>query len=424
MRYVSTAGTAPAVGFSAAMTAGLAPDGGLYVPEEFPRVDPGELTELALPVLARSLLEPFLVDDPLAAQLEKICVAAFDFPIPAVSVDGHLVLELFNGPTCAFKDVGARFFAECMSAAGGQRRVLVATSGDTGGAVAAACHGKPGLDVTILYPHRGVSPRQEHQLTCWGGNVEALAVRGVFDDCQRLVKQAFSPGNWPERGLTTANSINIARLLPQIVHHAVGALAALNTFGEPVDTVIPSGNLGNATAALWAKRMGLPIGRIVLATNANRTISEFFSSGRLECRPSVSTLANAMDVGDPSNLERVRHLYADHAALCDSVSAVAVEDEAIERAIVHTYRKTGRMVDPHTATAYAAHSTLPAQPRVLVSTAHPAKFPEVVEPLVGTPIEIPTPLADLLNRPARVREMDANIDALKALIARLEGRGL
>ena len=414
MLYVSTAGTAPAVEFSEAMTAGLAPDGGLYVPGEFPQIAPDKLADLPLPQLAHALLAPFLVGDPLAAQLVEICAAAFDFSVPAVRVDDHLVLELFHGPTCAFKDVGARFFAQCLSRVGGPRRVLVATSGDTGGAVAAACHGEPGLGVTILFPHRGVSPRQEHQLTCWGGNVEALAVRGVFDDCQRLVKQAFAGGIRPAAELTTANSINIARLLPQVVHHAVGALAALDWFGAPVDFVVPSGNLGNATAALWAKRMGLPIRRVVMATNSNRAVADFLASGHFEPRPSVSTLANAMDVGDPSNLARVRHLCEDHDALCGEITAVVVEDEVIEQTIVEIHRDSGRVIDPHTATGYAARATMPPQPCVLVSTAHPAKFPEVVEPLIGAQVEVPKPLADLLERPTRVREIPASLDALRS----------
>jgi threonine synthase len=244
------------------------------------------------------------------------------------------VLELFHGPTAAFKDFGARFLASCLTRIrhGSARplRILVATSGDTGGAVAAAFHRKPGIEVVVLFPKGLVSPTQERQLTCWGDNITSLAVQGTFDDCQRLVKEAFrDEAMSAEAELSSANSINLGRLLPQAAYYAQSSLAIWRRTGRRASYIIPSGNLGNSVACIWAKKLGWPIDRIVLAHNANRTVPDFLETGELRPRPSVATLASAMDVGNPSNLERMLALYPDAQALGSALSAVSISDAAI-----------------------------------------------------------------------------------------------
>ena len=334
-----------------------------------------------------------------------------------------LASRRFHGPTAAFKDVGACFLAECMIRIDQEpRTVLVATSGDTGGAVAAAFHQKPGIEVVILYPRDGVSPEQKQQLTCWGDNVTALAVRGVFDDCQHLLKTALASG-LGDRQLTTANSINIARLLPQMTYYAY---ASLCHGGNPT-FVVPTGNVGNATAALWARRLGFPIRRVVMVTNANRTVPEYLASGTWEPRPSHRTLANAMDVGDPSNMERLRHLIPDFAELVFSmypsvedlrqhVWSVSVDDISIQETIRAGQERHGQVFDPHTATAVAALDSLDLEEPVVVSTAHPAKFESIVGPLVDGDIEIPDSLMWIRERTGQSVEIDPDLDALRQTI--------
>lgn len=416
--------------FSAALLQGLAPDGGLYVPAAWPRLSIGDfagaasLSEVALPLLA-----PFLAGDPLAPELAALAEEALSFPAPLVPLGPHgrlSVLELFHGPTAAFKDFGARFLAACfMRLRGADARpltILVATSGDTGGAVAAAFHRRPGIEVAVLFPKGLVSPTQERQLTCWGDNVRSLAVRGTFDDCQRLVKQAFLDQELRARGaLSSANSINLGRLLPQAVYYAAASLAVWREHGECASFVIPSGNLGNSLACLWARQAGLPIGAVVLAHNANRTVPDYLASGEWRPRPSVATLASAMDVGNPSNMERLRSLYPQLPQLRAAVSAVSVSDEEIRERIRAGYRTYGQTWCPHTATAAQAWERLPAEQRaggrwVLVSTAHPAKFREIVEPLVGRSIPVPESLARLFARPAQCAEIDAKLGALRAAL--------
>ncbi len=400
----STRAGAPPVGFSAAMERGLAPDGGLYVPEQLPQIDSDD------PV---RLLEPFFAGDPLAPELPDICSEAGSFPLPLALRGRHAVLELFHGPTAAFKDVGAQFLAQCVRRRGGERSILVATSGDTGSAVAAAFHEMPGVRVGILFPRDGVSARQRHQLTCWGGNVTAFSVSGTFDDCQRILKEALSDRTFTAaHNLTTANSVNIARLLPQVGYYATASLTFRQQRDATPDVVIPSGNLGKATACVWAKRMGLPIGRVVLATNANRTISDYFATGRWEPRAARRTLANAMDVGDPSNMERILDLYPNSAALRDDVTAVSVTDAEIERTIREEFAEGGNLFDPHTATAVRAAHDLGLTNCIVVATAHPAKFDAIVEPLIGQAVAVPPALATLLARPTESLDIEANLDEL------------
>jgi threonine synthase len=428
--FQSSRAETPQRPFSAVALQGLAPDGGLYVPVRWPRLQPGDFgAEAALPEVAQRLLAPFLAGDALEAQLPPIAREAFSFEAPLVPLDedGRLsVLELFHGPTAAFKDFGARFLAACLERlrpSGRTLTILVATSGDTGGAVAAAFHGRPGVEVAVLFPKGLVSPTQERQLTCWGGNVRSLRVRGSFDDCQRLVKAAFlDPALGARRQLTSANSINLGRLLPQTVYYAASSLALWRAHGERASFIVPSGNLGNALACLWARQVGLPIAEVVLAHNANRTVPDYLASGQWQPRASVPTLASAMDVGDPSNMERLRALFPGIAALRGAIGAQAVADDDIRRRIRAGYDEYGQIWCPHTATAAEAWSRLPLQQRrtgrwVLVATAHPAKFRETVEPLIGRTLPLPQALAQLFARPMQCTEIDATLAALRQQLA-------
>ncbi len=428
--FTSSRGAAPAIGFGAAVLQGLAPDGGLYVPVTWPHLEPQDFEDVSeLPAIAERLLAPFMAGDALAPMLASLAAEALNFPAPLVALepdDRLSVLELFHGPTAAFKDFGARFLAACFArrSRGAERplTILVATSGDTGGAVAAAFHQRPGVEVAVLFPKGLVSPTQERQLTCWGGNVRSLSVRGTFDDCQRLVKEAFRDEALASRTrLSSANSINLGRLLPQTVYYAAASLRVWRAHGERASFVVPSGNLGNALACLWARRVGLPIGDVVLAHNANRAVPDFLASGEWRPRPSIATLASAMDVGDPSNMERLRALYPGLEELRAAVSACSVSDDEIRARIVAGYRQFGQIWCPHTATAAEAWERLPQQTRrenrwVLVATAHPAKFREIVEPLIGHAVPVPETLAKLFARPAQCAEIDASLGALRAAL--------
>lgn len=431
MRFISTRNAQHSASLSEALQRGLAPDGGLYVPERFPRTPAADFagaTELA--TVAPRFLAPFFEGDPLAPELAAIVREAFDFPVPLVPLaesGDAAVLELFHGPTAAFKDFGARFLAACLGRLHHDARrtltILVATSGDTGGAVAAAFHGRPGVEVVVLFPRGLVSPRQELQLTCWGGNVKSLSVAGTFDDCQRLVKAAFAdPALAARRELSSANSINVGRLLPQACYYVQASLATWRRTGKAANFIVPSGNLGNALACVWARRMGLPIGDIVLAFNANRTVPDYLASGTWQPRASVATLASAMDVGNPSNMERLRHLYPEWRELADAVASVTVSDDEIRARIRTDQARLGQTWCPHTATAAEAYARLdPARraagPWVLVATAHPAKFPETVEPLIGAAVPVPPSLARLLTLPRHATEIPATLAALAAVLA-------
>ncbi|MGA0588220.1 threonine synthase [Dyella sp. KRB-257] len=427
LRYVSTRGSSPAATLSEAIAAGLAPDGGLYVPETMPRLDVaafdphGTLADTATTVLA-----PFFAGDPLAGALPAICAEALDFPVPhrALPADGAHVLELFHGPTAAFKDVGARFLAACLARL--PRRdarpltILVATSGDTGAAVGAAFHGRPGVRVLILYPAGKVSPRQAHQLGCFGGNVSALRVAGRFDDCQRMVKAALNDAALQAVvPLSSANSISLGRLLPQMSYYAHTALAWWRERGQPLNLIVPTGNLGNALAALWVRALGLPIGRVHLACNANATLPEFLGGADYRPREAVATIANAMDVGAPSNVERLRWLF-DDATLRRELPGTGVDDDAIRATIARHASEHGEEFCPHTATAVHVLDALRAAGNrddwTVVATAHPAKFESVVEPLVGHPLAVPAALAAMLARPAHAAPLPATDDALRRVL--------
>ena len=424
MKYSSTRGRSPSVDFSTALSAGLAPDGGLYVPESFPRADLSKLSmQMSLPQFGAAVAGPFLAGDYLEDQITGICKAALDFPIPLrMRGTKPAVLELFHGPTAAFKDVGARFLAECVVRlpSARQRTVIVATSGDTGGAVAGAFHGKPGIEVVVLYPKGKISSRQEKQIACWGGNVRAVSVRGNFDDCQRLVKETLRDESLRSQKLfVSANSINIGRLLAQVIYYVRASFEYEKSTGRAAGFIVPTGNLGNAFAALWAKRIGFPIRKVVLATNANKSIANYFASGKWQAEPTVATLANAMDVGDPSNMERLRWLYPDPQAMKNDVAAQSVSDDEI-RAAIKAAAIDDEIWCPHTATAARACEAMgsPASSEdwILVATAHPAKFETIVEPLVGREVEIPPQLAALLDRTPKADEIEPTAQALRALL--------
>lgn len=427
MRCLSTRGKSPPVALSEALRRGLAPDGGLYVPERLPRLDPAAWPDHRdLPELAASLLGIFFAGDALRPALPRICRTAFAFPVPLRSLgQGDHLLELFHGPTAAFKDFAARFLAEawCELADGEPVTVLVATSGDTGAAVAAAFHRRPGFRVAVLYPEGRISPRQAAHLDGFGENVCTLRVAGGFDDCQRLVKTLLAGAAPPGLGwLTSANSISLGRLLPQIVYYAQAALAHWRAVRRPLSFVIPTGNLGNALACVMARAMGLPVGEIVLAVNANRVLADFFAGSTYRPQPARCTLANAMDVGAPSNFERLRHWFPEDRTLRAALRADWVSDADVREAIRATWRRFGIAVCPHTATAVAVLARLRARGEpgdfAVVATAHPAKFAEIVEPLIGESLPLPPALAEALARPARaIRVAASEVAVLAALSA-------
>ena len=427
MRFRSTRGGGEASLIDAIMR-GLAPDGGLYVPETLPRVAPGQIRGETLADIATELLAPFFAGSPLAGELPAICASALDFPVPlrriARARSDLSVLELFHGPTAAFKDIGARFLAAVMERAlrgSDDRRpltILVATSGDTGGAVAAAFHGRPGIRVAVLFPRGQVSARQEHQLTCWGDNVRAFEIAGTFDDCQDLVKRAFTDPGSADLRLSAANSINLGRLLPQVAYHAAASLWHWREATTAAGFIVPTGNLGNGLACFWAEAMGMPIREVILAVNANRTIPDFLATGQWEPRRSRQTLASAMDVGNPSNMERLRDLLPDFELMRANVSAFPVEDDEIRQQIGKDHARWGEVWCPHTATGFWAYDHLSeearARPWIVCATAHAAKFESIVEPIVGSPVPVPPALAELLERPTHKEVLEPDLTRLRA----------
>jgi len=430
MRYLSTHGEASPETLGTALSAGIAADGGLFVPEALPlfRTDAFSGRE-ALPTLAAGLLEPFFRGDALTTDLPAICAESLDIPLPIRVLGPRTwMLELFHGPTAAFKDFGARFLATCLSRMRVEKTptltMLVATSGDTGAAVAAAFHRRSGFRVVILYPDGGVSPRQAHQLGCFDDNVHAFRVAGSFDDCQALAKRALGDEVLKQSvPLTSANSISLGRLLPQIVYYAHAVFAHWLAHGRRLNFVIPTGNLGNALACALARATGLPIGEIVLATNANRVLPDYFAGGDYSPRDSVTTLANAMDVGAPSNFERLRWLYTDDAALRRAFQAESVDDDSIRDEIRTSQSRYGTLICPHTATATRALARLRQRgdnrDYAIVATAHPAKFEQVIEPLIQAHVEVPPALQALLDRATHSEPMAADYGALRERLVAL-----
>ena len=415
MKLISTNGGTPAITFREALFESMSADGGLYTPERLDPLSRAERSSLRggdFPAVAGRLARHLLGTEFDADTLEESVTTALDFPIPLTELsDGVHLLELFHGPTLAFKDVGARFMARTMRAchrADERLTILVATSGDTGSAVADAFLGLENTRIVVLFPDGQVSELQERQFTTLGDNVRALAVQGTFDDCQKLAKTAFADNELRRcLPLTSANSINIGRLLPQIFYY-FGAWAQLPRSDSDLLFCIPSGNFGNLTAGLMAKRLGLPVSRFVAATNINDVVPEYLESGRYRPRPSERTISNAMDVGDPSNLARIVHLYGgDLDALRRDVAATSVTDAETRRCIREVHDATGRILDPHTAVGYIglrrelSGRSEPAD-AILIATAHPAKFREVVGPAIGNEVPLPSRLGAHLEKERQV----------------------
>jgi threonine synthase len=434
MNWISTRGSAPPVPFIDALFGGTATDGGLFVPE---RIDPlpartlaalhdADLVERATLVGAHLFKGEISEDD-----FRTLVRDALDFPVPLVQVTDRIwALELFHGPTLAFKDIGARVQARLLHhfTDGTPLTILVATSGDTGSAVAQAFHGVPDTRVVVLYPEGQVSDVQEAQMASLGGNIRAVAIQGTFDDCQRLVKQAFADDDLRQHvWLTPANSINVGRLLPQVFYYftmltlAAGSGSPFGSRGGPIVSV-PSGNFGNLTAGLIANRLGLGVDRFVAATNVNDVVPIYLRSGRYEPRPSIRTVANAMDVGAPSNFERILWLYGgDLEAIRRDIVGAVFDDATVVAEIGAAYREHGYLLDPHGAIAWLALNEVMAKAGpdargVFLATAHPAKFREIVEPAIGECVQLPKQLADALARPRHAVSMPADYAVLNQFL--------
>ena len=400
MMYYSTNGRAPRADLRKAVVKGLAEDRGLYMPERIPQL-PKDFLRGSFVETSCVVADAFFGEDIPADELHRIVEETLSFDCPLVEVEpGIYALELFHGPTLAFKDVGARFMARMLrhfTDGAGDINVLVATSGDTGSAVANGFLGVDGIRVFVLYPKGKVSPIQECQFTTLGRNITALEIDGCFDDCQALVKAAFMDEELnAEMRLTSANSINVARFLPQAFFY-FRAYEQLG--GSPVCSV-PSGNFGNICSALFGKRMGLPIKRFIAANNANSVFYDFLQTGEYRPRPSVQTIANAMDVGDPSNFARVWDLYGrDPEAIRADIAGATYADAQIAETIRDCYARTGYLLDPHGACGYRAlkEGLRPGEVGFFCETAHPAKFKDTVERIIGAPVAVPDRLAAFLE---------------------------
>jgi len=451
MRYYSTRNKSNYVDFACAALTGLAPDGGLFIPEEIPQYSENVRSSLGMMELkdiAYETIKPYVKDVIGGSPLSDIVQSSFTFNAPFIAVMDRYVLELFHGPTAAFKDFGARFMARAFSyLRRGENKplhILVATSGDTGGAVADGFFDVPGIFVTVLYPKQRVTPLQEKQIAGLGKNISALEVEGSFDDCQRLVKAAFADEGLKKRMvLSSANSINISRLIPQAVYYssAAGRAFAGKTDpdetatprispkpgqakytahtpqkGAPVTLCVPSGNFGNLTAGLYAMKMGAPIKQFIAATNTNKTLPDYLDSGEYQPRPSQATISNAMDVGAPSNFERMSaHFSWDEMRRI--ILGVSVDDSETRETIVRAAESAGYILDPHSAVGWKGADKLTAGnktgegPVGILCTAHPAKFNEVVEPLIGKP-PMPETLLCAMERKTSAKTIPADIDAL------------
>ncbi len=435
MRFVSTGGQAPAASLGQALLEGPAPDGGLYVPERLDRLTKDELLalrELSLAGISRILGGRLFGPELPEEELAPLIADALDFPIPLVEIEpGVFCLELFHGPTLAFKDIAARIMARIMARlvepGGPATTVLVATSGDTGSAVAHAFSGVAGFRVCVLYPRGLVTEAQRRLFTTLGGNVTAVAVAGAFDDCQRLARAAFADRELRRRRpLASANSINVGRLLPQVFYyfHAWAQLPAAADADEGLVFSTPSGNFGNLTAGLVARRIGLPVSRFVAATNVNDVVPAYLRSGRYVPRASAATISNAMDVGDPSNFSRIRHLYSDRSdplgALRRDLAGRSFDDRTTRRAMRDAQEKHGYLMDPHTAVGYLGlKEELESRgggTGVVLATAHPAKFADVIRDAVGIEPPLPTALERCADLPERIVEMPAEAPALRQVL--------
>ncbi len=443
MLLESTRHQSPAVSFREALLRGLAPDGGLYLPTAWPHITPDDLRRwrgLPFPDLASRLAQRLLAGEFPDDVIERLVKDALDFPVPTVEVEpGRFVLELFHGPTLAFKDFGARFlarfFGSLLAERDGHATILVATSGDTGSAVAQGFFGVPRVRVVVLYPSGKVSPFQEAQMATLGGNVTAVRVGGTFDDCQRLVKHAFLDTGLGGLHLSSANSINVGRLLPQTFYYAAAYLAVTKQAGDRVVFSVPTGNVGNLTAGIIARRLGLPVSRFVAATNTNRVIPDYLAEGVYRPRPSIATLSNAMDVGDPSNFVRLVELHGGSvAAVREGVWAAAISEEETRTTIRAVYERARYVLDPHSAVGWAAAERFLAgvrtartpaaaprgrddEPIVTLATAHPAKFDAAIRQELGFAPPLPPAYAGWQARPLLAVDLPrARYEEFRALL--------
>ncbi|MDZ7657846.1 threonine synthase [Fodinibius sp.] len=431
MKFISTKGKADSVSFAEAALRGLAPDGGLYMPEHWPKLRDefwNKINQKTLPDIGYEISRLF-VDELDDSALKNVVGQAINFDAPLIELqNGIYILELFHGPTLAFKDFGARFMSRIFSALREKSDqdlvILAATSGDTGSAVAQGFLGVDGIKVCLLYPSGKVSRIQEQQLTTAGQNVTALEVEGTFDDCQRMVKQAFSDSELNRQlMLSSANSINIARLIPQMFYYGY-AVDQLPKEKAPIFCV-PSGNFGNLTAGLMAQKIGMPAAGFIAATNINDVVPEFLRTGKFHPRPSQRTISNAMDVGNPSNFERIIHIFdGDHQKIKEHLWSASFSDAETKRAVKKVYRKKDYLMDPHTAVGYRAvqqyqmtersyFGEAQSSPFVILSTAHPAKFGDVIEPVIDEKIDMPTRLEACLDKQKQSIRMSDDYEELK-----------
>ena len=436
MKYYSTNKQAPIANLSKAVVKGLAEDRGLYMPErinKLPKEFFDNIEKLSFQEIAYRVADAFFGEDVEAEALKKIVYDTLAFDCPVVKVSGNIYsLELFHGPTLAFKDVGARFMARMLQYIASREtadnsktvNVLVATSGDTGSAVANGFLGVEGIHVYVLYPKGKVSKIQESQFTTLGKNITAIEIDGVFDDCQALVKNAFMDEELNKHmKLTSANSINVARFLPQAFYY-FNAYARMKEQGLADNLVIcvPSGNFGNITAALFGHAMGLPIKRFIAANNANDIFYKYLKSGKYEPKPSIQTIANAMDVGDPSNFARILDLYGNsHERITSLISGATYSDERISETMQECYKSSGYILDPHGACGYQALKELlkPGETGVFCETAHPAKFKEKVDEILNTNIEIPERLAAFMRGTKLSIPMSKDFETFKKFLMKL-----
>ena len=431
MRYYSTNHQSPAATLQEAVVRGLAPDKGLYMPEHIHPLPPEfyeQIDRMTLPDIACRVADAFFGDDIPSDTLHELVRDTMSFDIPLVPVADHIhALELFHGPTLAFKDVGARFMARLLGyfirrEGAGEVNVLVATSGDTGSAVANGFLGVEGIRVYVLYPKGKVSEIQEKQFTTLGRNITAIEVDGTFDDCQALVKDAFMDADLnAHMRLTSANSINVARFLPQSFYyfHAYAQLKRAGRADGGVVVCVPSGNFGNITAGLFAARMGLPVSRFIAANNRNDIFYQYLCTGVYSPRPSIATIANAMDVGAPSNFARILALYdGSHEAISADISGATYTDEQIADTVRTTWQQHRYLLDPHGACGYRAlqEGLRPGETGVFLETAHPAKFKDTVERIIGQPVDIPAKLQAFMQGTKQSVPMPKDFPAFKAYL--------
>jgi len=433
MKYYSTNKKVSGVSLQDAVVKGLAEDKGLFMPDSIkalPQSFFDSIETMSFQEIAYTVADAFFGEDVEAEALKKIVYETLNFDVPLVHVaDNIYSLELYHGPTLAFKDVGGRFMSRLLGyfiqkQGENNVKVLVATSGDTGSAVANGFLGVEGIHVYVLYPKGLVSPIQECQFTTLGQNITALEVDGTFDDCQALVKSAFMDDELNAKlKLTSANSINVARFLPQSFYYFY-AYAQLKKSGKATDVVmcVPSGNFGNITAGLFAKKMGLPVKRFIAANNRNDIFLQYLKTGVYTPRPSVSTIANAMDVGDPSNFARVLDLYSgSHAAISTEISGVSYNDKQIADSLKNCYQETGYLLDPHGAVGYRAlrDGLAVNEIGVFLETAHPAKFLETVEGIIGEKVEIPLKLQEFMKGEKKSLPLSKDFETFKKYLMSL-----